>query len=145
MPQGCIFCRIIEGEAPARVVYEDEDTIAFLDVNPLSEGHTLVVPKDHYETLTDLPAEDGAALFEAIHRLTPEIEAAVDADASTVGFNNGVAAGQEIDHVHGHIVPRFEKDGGRPIHAVAGRNPTLSDDELDEIAADIEATLAALD
>lgn len=145
MPEGCIFCRIVEGEAPARVVYEDEDTMAFLDVNPLSEGHTLVIPKAHYETLTDLPEDEGATLMRTIHRITPEIEAAVDADASTVGFNNGVAAGQEIDHVHGHIVPRFEKDGGRPIHAVAGRNPKLSDDELDEIAEDISATLSALE
>lgn len=145
MPEGCIFCRIIEGEAPARVVYEDEDTMAFLDVNPLSEGHTLVVPKAHHETLTDLPEDEGAKLMRTIHRITPEIEAAVDADATTVGFNNGVAAGQEIDHVHGHIVPRFEKDGGRPIHAVAGRNPKLSDEELDDIAEDIADSLSALD
>lgn len=145
MPEGCIFCRIIEEEAPARVVYEDEDTMAFLDVNPLSEGHTLVVPKEHYETLTDLPESAGEKLMDSVLRLTPEIEAAVDADASTVGFNNGVAAGQEIDHVHGHIVPRFENDGGRPIHAVAGRNPGLSDEELDEIAEDISSTLAAMD
>lgn len=145
MPEGCIFCRIIEREAPARIVYEDEDTIAFLDVNPLSEGHTLVVPTDHHETLGDLPEAEAETLMNAIYRLTPQIEDAVDADATTVGFNNGVAAGQEIDHVHGHIVPRFEGDGGRPIHAVAGRNPNLSDSELDDIAEDISATLDAVE
>lgn len=142
MPEGCIFCRIIEGEASARTVYEDEETMAFLDVNPLAPGHTLVVPKDHHETLADLPEDEGAALMRTIHRLVPRIETAVDADASTVGFNNGVAAGQEIDHVHAHVIPRFESDHGRPIHAVAGRNPKLSDEELDDIAEDIQGALA---
>ena len=142
MPEGCIFCRIVEGEAPARTVYEDEDTVAFLDVNPLSEGHTLVVPKAHHETLADLSEDEAATLMRTIHRLAPRIETAVEADASNVGFNNGVAAGQEIDHVHAHVIPRFEDDHGRPIHAVAGRNPTLSDEELDEIAENIQGALA---
>ena len=142
MPEGCIFCRIVEGEAPARIVYEDEDTVAFLDVNPLSEGHTLIVPKAHHETLADLSEDESATLMRTIHRLTPRIEAAVEADASNIGFNNGVAAGQEIDHVHAHVIPRFSGDHGRPIHAVAGRNPTLSDEELDEIAEDIQGALA---
>jgi len=66
------------------------------------------------------------------------VEDAVDADASTVAFNNGEAAGQEVPHVHGHVIPRFEGDGGGPIHAVAGSRPDLDDDELDDIAARIQ-------
>jgi histidine triad (HIT) family protein len=139
MSEDCIFCQIVAGDIPARVVYEDDDVLAFLDANPLARGHTLVIPKPHHETLGDLPADAGEPVFAALHRLAPAIEAAVGADASNVAFNNGEAAGQEVPHVHGHVIPRFEGDGGAPIHAVAGARPDLSDDELDDIAADIEA------
>ncbi|QDX40336.1 HIT family protein [Salarchaeum sp. JOR-1] len=135
----CIFCQIVDGDVPARVVYEDEDVLAFLDANPLAAGHTLVIPKSHHETLDEVPPEPGASLFAAIHSLTPRIEDAVDADGSNVGFNNGAAAGQEVPHVHAHIVPRFEGDGGNPIHAVAGSPPDLDDDDLDALADDIAA------
>jgi len=137
MTEDCIFCQIVDGEIPARVVYEDDDVLAFLDANPMAPGHTLVVPKDHYETLGDLPDDEGSAVFAALHRLAPLVEDAVDADASTVAFNNGEAAGQEISHVHGHVIPRFEGDGGGPIHAVAGSRPDLSEDDLDDIADDV--------
>ena len=133
----CIFCKIVAGEIPGRTVYEDDDVLAFLDVNPLAPGHTLVIPKGHYETLQDLPEAQGRSVFAALHRLAPAIEDAVDADASNVGFNNGEASGQEVPHLHGHIIPRFGGDGGKPIHAVAGEQPDLSADELDEIAANI--------
>ena len=134
----CIFCQIIAGEIPSRTVYEDDDVLAFLDVNPLAPGHTLVIPKGHYETLGDTPEDAGRSVFAALHRLAPTVEDAVDADASNVAFNNGEAAGQEVPHLHGHIIPRFEGDGGRPIHAIAGERPDLSDKDFDEIEADIE-------
>ncbi|APW97244.1 HIT family protein [Halobiforma lacisalsi AJ5] len=134
-----IFSQIVEGEIPARVVYEDETTLAFLDANPLAPGHTLVIPKDEYERLDDVPEDVAEDLYATIHRMVPAVEEAVDADATTVAFNNGEAAGQEVPHVHCHIVPRFEGDGGGPIHAVAGDRPDLEDDELDDIAADIES------
>jgi len=137
MSEDCIFCSIVDGDIPARTVYEDADVLAFLDANPLAPGHTLVIPKDHHAKLADVPPEPGEMLFAAIHYLTPHVEAVVDADATTVGFNNGEAAGQEVPHVHGHIIPRFEGDGGSPIHAVAGDRPDLSDDELDDIATEI--------
>jgi histidine triad (HIT) family protein len=133
----CIFCQIVAGDIPSRTVYEDDDVLAFLDANPLAPGHTLVIPKAHHETLADLPADEGSAVFSALHELTPAVEAAVDAPASTVAFNNGEEAGQEVPHVHGHIVPRFSDDGGRPIHALVSDRPELSDDELDDIAAKI--------
>ncbi|SDL04080.1 HIT family protein [Natronorubrum texcoconense] len=134
-----IFSQIVEGEIPARVVYEDETTMAFLDANPLAPGHTLVIPKDEYERLNDIPDDVATDLYATIHRLIPAVEESVDADASTVAFNNGEEAGQEVPHVHCHIVPRFEGDGGGPIHAIAGDRPELADDELDDIAADIES------
>ncbi|WP_254766203.1 HIT family protein [Salinilacihabitans rarus] len=134
-----IFTKIVEGEIPARVVYEDETTMAFLDANPLAPGHTLVVPKAEYERLNDVPPDVAADLYATLHELVPAVEEAVDADATTVAFNNGEAAGQEVPHVHGHIVPRFEGDGGGPIHAIAPGSPDLSDDELDGIADEIES------
>ncbi|WP_231186144.1 HIT family protein [Haladaptatus sp. DYF46] len=134
MPNDCIFCQIVAGEIPSKTVYEDESVLAFLDVNPLAPGHTLVISKDHHETLGDVPKDTANDLFSVLHDLTPAVEAAVDADASNVAFNNGEAAGQEVPHVHGHIIPRFDGDGGNPIHAIAGTRPDLSDEELDAIA-----------
>ena len=134
MPDDCIFCQIVAGDIPSRTVYEDDDVVAFLDANPLAPGHTLVIPRDHHETLNDLPDDEAAAVFDALHDLTPVVEDAVAADGSNVAFNNGEAAGQEVPHVHGHVIPRFDDDGGNPIHVVAGARPDLSDDELDDIA-----------
>ena len=134
MSQDCIFCRIVAGDLPSRTIFEDERVIAFLDANPLAEGHTLVIPKEHHPDLQSLPEDLAAHLFGALHRLVPVVEDAVDADGSNVAFNNGPAAGQEVPHVHGHIIPRFEDDGGNPIHAIAGTRPELSDDELDSIS-----------
>ncbi|WP_435180600.1 HIT family protein [Halorussus sp. AFM4] len=133
----CIFCQIVDGDIPSRTVFEDDTAMAFLDANPLAPGHTLVIPKEHYETLEETPEDVAAHVFGVLHRLNTAVEHAVDADATTVAFNNGEAAGQEVPHLHGHIIPRFEGDGGRPIHAVAGERPDLSDEELDEIAEEI--------
>lgn len=134
MSDDCIFCRIVAGEIPSRAVYEDEAVLAFLDANPLAPGHTLVIPKSHHEQLNDLPSESAGEVLDVLYQLVPQVERAVAADGSTVAFNNGPAAGQEVPHVHGHIIPRFDGDGGGPIHAVAGPRPDLDDAELDEIA-----------
>ena len=139
MTDDCIFCRIADGDIPARSVYEDDDVLAFLDANPLAPGHTLVIPKAHHQALRDVPAALSAAVFETVHDLVGDVEDAVDADAQTVAVNDGPAAGQEVPHMHVHIVPRFEGDGGGPIHAIAGARPDLSDAELDDIAGNIEA------
>jgi histidine triad (HIT) family protein len=136
----CIFCQIIAGEIPGRIVHETETTLAFLDANPLAPGHTLVVPKAHHETVGDMPSDVARDVFGTLHDLVPRVEAAVDADASTVGFNNGTAAGQEVPHVHGHVIPRFAGDGGGPIHVAAGSRPDLSDAELDDVADGIRAS-----
>ncbi|WP_135829841.1 HIT family protein [Halorussus halobius] len=135
----CIFCQIVNGDVPSRTVFEDDTAMAFLDANPLAPGHTLVVPKRHYETLEAVPEDTAAHVFGALHRLNTAVQHAVDADGANVAFNDGPAAGQEVPHVHGHVIPRFEGDGGNPVHAVAGERPNLSDDELDEIAETIHS------
>ncbi|GGL48218.1 HIT family protein [Halocalculus aciditolerans] len=141
MSDDCIFCAIADGDIPGRIVHETDTTLAFLDANPLAPGHTLVIPKAHHERLNDTPPELAADVMTALREVTIAVEAAVDADASNVAFNNGEAAGQEVPHLHGHVIPRFENDGGHPIHAIAGDTPDFDDDELDAIAADVEAEL----
>lgn len=137
MSSKTIFEKIADRDIPGRIVHETETVIAFLDAHPLAPGHTLVVPKEPYEHLQELPAELSADLFEVVHELTPTIETAVDADGTTIGINNGEAAGQEVPHVHVHIIPRFEGDDSGPIHAIAIDSPDLSETELDEIAKSI--------
>lgn len=137
MSEDCLFCQIVAGEIPSRSVYETETAFAFLDVNPLARGHTLVIPKDHYGTVSDLPEDVAGELFQAVRAVTPAVEAATGADATTVAINNGEDAGQEIPHVHFHVVPRQPGDGGRPIHAMFTNPPDVPDDEMDDIAAEI--------
>ena len=137
MSDDCIFCQIVEGNVPGRVVHEDDDVISFLDANPLSRGHTLVVPKTHHPRVAAMPDDDRDAVFETLGRLAPAVETAVDADAVTIGMNDGEVAGQEIPHVHGHLVPRFEGDQGGAIHSIVRTRPDLSDEEMDEVEAAI--------
>jgi histidine triad (HIT) family protein len=133
----CVFCSIVDGEIPSHTVYEDDEVMAFLDANPLARGHTLVVPKAHHERVADLPSDRSTAVFDAVHALTDRIEDAADAEATTIAVNDGPAAGQEVPHVHVHVVPRSETDGGRPIHALFEAPPDVDDDELDDVAAAI--------
>lgn len=131
-----IFEQIVDGEIPSYTVYEDETTYAFLDVNPLAPGHTLVIPKQPYERLNDMPPEEAADVFGVLSKIVPAVEAAVGADASTVAVNNGEEAGQEVPHVHWHIIPRFADDGAGPIHALF-QGAELEDAEMERIASAI--------
>ena len=133
MSEETIFTRIVDGEIPSYTVYEDETTYAFLDANPLAPGHTLVIPKRPYERLNDMPADVSADVFGVLSSIVPAVEAAVDAPASTVAVNNGEEAGQEVPHVHWHIIPRFEDDGAGPIHALFD-GVDLPEDEMQAVA-----------
>jgi len=107
----CPFCAIVAGAEPSHVVYEDGQTIAFLDNRPLFEGHSLLVTRDHYETLADLPAELVGALFLAAQKLSQAVPAAMNKPGSFVALNNVVS--QSVPHIHVHVVPRKPKDGLR--------------------------------
>ena len=107
----CVFCSIIKGEEPAEVVFEDDASLAFLDVRPLFHGHTLLVPKEHHETLGDLPTEQVKGLFENAQLLSRAVEKAMDAQGTFVAMNNKVS--QSVPHLHVHVVPRRKKDGLR--------------------------------
>ena len=137
MSQDCIFCRIVDGELPSRSVYEDDDVFAFLDVNPLAKGHTLVIPKHHDPRIGGLPEGTATAVFAAMSELTPAVERAVDADGMTVAVNDGEAAGQEVPHVHGHLVPRFDGDDVGGLHSLRWDRPDLDEESFDDIAESI--------
>jgi histidine triad (HIT) family protein len=107
----CLFCRIVSGEADAVRVHEDERTLSFLDIRPLFAGHVLLVPRDHHETLADLPGDLVGPLFEAAQRLARAVQEAMDARGTFVAMNNTVS--QSVPHVHVHVVPRRPKDGLR--------------------------------
>lgn len=111
MPTECIFCKIVAGELPAAVVYETDTELAFLDINPVNAGHTLVIPKEHHTVIYNTPDETLASLMHAVKKVTHAVKKGVGADGINLHVNNERAAGQDVPHVHVHIVPRFENDG----------------------------------
>ena len=110
MPTDCLFCRIVAGQIPAARVFEDEEVVAFLDIHPVNLGHLLIVPKPHHATLAELPAALAMAAARLVPRLARAILAATAAPGMHLVVNNGAVAGQTIDHVHWHLIPRFEGD-----------------------------------
>ncbi|SFR35822.1 histidine triad (HIT) family protein [Halogeometricum rufum] len=134
----CVLCDVAARDVHGRIIHETRETLAFLDPDPVAPGHTVVAPKDHYARLDDLPDDQTRDLFATVHALVGRVEDAVDADALTVGIDDGEAAGQDVLHLHVELIPRFDGDGGGPIHGVAGGRPDLSDEELDDIAGRIE-------
>ncbi|ARN57676.1 HIT family protein [Sedimentisphaera salicampi] len=107
----CVFCKIIAGQIPCSKVYEDDNVLAFMDINPLAEYHTLVIPKEHFEFLWDCPAELSAAIGSALPKISRAVQKASGSDGCNVLNNNASAAGQAVPHIHFHIIPRFENDG----------------------------------
>ena len=107
----CIFCKIVKGEIPALKVYEDASVLAFLDITPISLGHTLVVPKAHYRDLTELPDDVLGPLFSAVKKVAKAAVEATGADAFNTGINTGPEAGQVVMHMHVHVMPRTQGDG----------------------------------
>lgn len=109
----CIFCKIIAGQIPCYRVYEDDAVLAFLDIGPLTPGHTLVIPKTHHATLMDLPPEVAAAIAERLPKLSRAILKATGTAACHLLLNSGAEAMQTVHHVHFHIIPRRDGDNFR--------------------------------
>ncbi len=130
----CLFCKIISGEIPATKVYEDEKTFAFLDINPVNQGHTLVVPKKHSTNIFDIGKEDLCAVAETSQKIAKAIKESIKPDGVNVISNNERAAGQVIMHSHTHIVPRFTDDGFRNWPGT----PYKNDEEAEEVANKIK-------
>jgi histidine triad (HIT) family protein len=133
----CIFCEIADGRRPAHRVFEDGDVVAFLDARPLFPGHTLVVPRRHHETLTDLPAEKVGGFFARVQRIAGAVESGMEAAGSFVAANNKVS--QSVPHFHVHVVPRNRKDGLRGFFWPRGRYADES--EAEAVAARLRSEL----
>ena len=139
MSRSCVFCRIVAGEAPASVVFEDELTLAFMDIRPVTPGHLLVVPRDHATHLADLPAATGGAMTQTAMRCAAALRAsAIETDGINLFLADGAAAGQVVFHTHLHVLPRSVGDGfGLSIRY----GPAPSRAALDEQASQIASLL----
>jgi histidine triad (HIT) family protein len=111
LPSHCIFCDIVQGGAEVSVCYEDAESLAFMDIQPVNHGHTLVVPRQHYESFADLPASLGAHLFRVAMELGPVVRRVSGAPGLNLIVSSGEAAGQDVYHFHVHLIPRREGDG----------------------------------
>ncbi|MBM4268016.1 MAG: HIT family protein [Deltaproteobacteria bacterium] len=134
----CVFCRIAGGEIPAEVIAREDGATAFLDVTPLADGHVLVIPNVHVGRVEDLEPDTAAALFRAVHRIVGPIRAAVGAEGTTIGINDGAATGQTVPHVHVHVVPRRTGDGAGSVHSIF---PHGTRQELASVARAIRSQL----
>ena len=127
----CIFCKIVSKEIPTKILYEDEYTIAFLDAFPVAKGHTLVIPKQHYVKIQDLSSEINEKLFNTVHKLIPKVDSLQG--STLVAIHNGKDSGQEIPHVHVHLIPRSKNDSAGPVHSMFKDKIELSDSETDSL------------
>lgn len=125
----CLFCKIGSGAIPSHKVYEDDHTLAFLDINPLAKGHTMVIPKMHGGTILDLSEDEVAYLFRAVQKTTARVRDVIKPDGFTIGVNHEI--GQAVPHMHVHIIPRWHGDGGTSIHGIVHAG---SDMPVEEVA-----------
>ena len=133
----CLFCKIATGGVAARVVFEDDHSLAFLDHRPVFPGHCLIIPKEHSETLSDLPGDQIAPFFKSVQRLARAVESGMEAHGTFVAMNNRVS--QSVPHLHVHVVPRRRKDGLRGFFWP--RYPYKSEAEADLVQAAIRESI----
>ena len=132
----CVFCKIANKEIPSRIITETENSIAFLDAFPVSLGHTLVIPKRHYGKVQDMTDLDNTDLFNTVYKVISKVDRLTG--ATLLAVHNGKDSGQEIPHVHVHLIPRELSDQAGPVHSMFKDRPKLSDKELDELCAKIK-------
>lgn len=134
----CIFCKILDGDIPSFKLYEDEATFAFMDINPLHDGHALIIPKDHHANIFETPPETLAAVIQTTQRIARAVQASVAPDGINILQANGHGAAQSVFHIHFHVVPRKNGDDAR-------LNWGLTPGDMDQIAAVAEKIRAALE
>lgn len=133
---GCIFCDIIDGKRPSYIIYEDKHHISFLDKYPIDHGHSLVVPREHHETINDMESIRVGDLFSIVPKIAAGIVKATDATAFSLGQNNGKEARQIIPHVHVHIIPRYKNTG-----TIWNKRIIENDEELSKLAQKIRLSI----
>ena len=129
----CIFCKIVSKEIPTKILVETESCIGFLDAFPLAKGHALVIPKRHYEKLQDLPINVNTEVFSTVHSLISKVDSLTG--ATLVAVHNGKQSGQEIPHVHVHLIPRSEDDSAGAVHSMFSKKLDLSESEIEELCS----------
>ena len=134
--KNCIFCKIIKGEIPCEKIYENDKIFAFLDIAPVTKGHTLVIPKEHHKDLLDMPDELIAEVSKAAKKIAKVVIKAVNTKGFNIAQNNGKVSGQEVMHYHLHIVPRFDDDG-----LINWPHKKYEEGEADKLAKDIKSLL----
>lgn len=127
----CIFCKIVNGTIPAKKLYETQQSLAFLDAFPLVRGHTLVIPKNHYDKVQNMSESDNRDLFETVRIISEKLESI--SPSALIAIHNGKESGQEIPHVHVHVIPRISSDGAGPVHSMFSKRPSLDEDEFEKI------------
>jgi histidine triad (HIT) family protein len=132
----CIFCKIVKGEIKARTIMETKDSLAFLDAFPLAKGHTLVIPKKHYEKVQQMSDADNKDLFDTVRKVMAKVDSLTG--ATLLAVHNGKGAGQEIPHVHAHLIPRSPGDSASAVHGMFTNRPKLSDSEFDQILSKLK-------
>ena len=133
----CIFCKIISKEVPAKILYEDEYSISFLDAFPVAKGHTLVIPKKHFAQIQDMSSDMNQKLFDTVHKMITKIDSVMG--STLVLIHNGKDSGQEIMHVHVHLIPRGIDDSGDNLDSMFKNKIELTDDEIDDLCTQIKS------
>ena len=128
----CVFCSIVSGEIPAHKIYEDETTLAFLEIDPSSAGHAMVIPKKHVEDFMDLNEKLMASIMGTVQKVAKMIKKALGADNFTIGINSGKIVGRHVEHVHVHVIPRFPDDGGHYVQGVVSKSSKETLDKIKE-------------
>ena len=127
----CIFCKIISGNIPAKILKETTQSISFLDAFPLAKGHVLVIPKTHHQKIQDMGNDENTDLFSLVHEMVSTVDSV--SGATLVAVHNGIDAGQEVPHVHVHLIPRSKDDSAGPIHSMFDSLLNLSESEVNDI------------
>ena len=127
----CIFCKIVNGEIKSRLIMESKNSVAFLDAFPVTKGHTLVIPKTHYGKIQDMTQDDSTDLFRVVCEVVPKIDKITG--STLLAIHNGKESGQEIPHVHVHLIPRQSNDLAGPVNSMFKNRPNLSDEEFDQL------------
>lgn len=140
MPEECIFCGIVAGKVPAKKVHEDSSSLSFLDISPRNPGHTLVIPKSHYDTVIEMPDREAGELFASVKRMASAVKDATKANGISIVQSNGKAAGQAVPHVHFHIIPRFDAEGPVSLEAILSVKK-MDETSMEKIAESIKSSM----
>ncbi len=127
----CIFCKIISGHIQSKFLKETLHSVSFLDAFPLAKGHVLVIPKNHHQKIQDMSSEENTDLFSLVSKMTLRVDTITG--STLIAIHNGKESGQEIPHVHVHLIPRSSSDSAGPVHSMFDSPPNLSESEMNDL------------